>query len=94
MIRIYSHWCGLVIFLQIDKFFYCRLSPNHKVFYYGDCDETATPTIEQLPSKCKYFIMHRNTITASFVVLKLGSSCYPAFSCYFRVYDTEHEMLF
>lgn len=34
-----------------DKFFYCRLSPNHKVFHYGDCDETAIPTIEQLPSK-------------------------------------------
>lgn len=34
-----------------DKFFYCRLSPNHKVFHYGDCDENAVPTIEQLPSK-------------------------------------------
>jgi len=40
--------------LHADKFFYCRLSPNHKVFHYGDCDENAVPTIEQLPSKCKH----------------------------------------
>lgn len=34
-----------------DKFWYVRLSPNHKLFHYGDCDEKSTPSIEELPSK-------------------------------------------
>ncbi|KAF4529139.1 hypothetical protein B566_EDAN017490 [Ephemera danica] len=33
------------------KFWYARLSPNHKVFHYGDCDEKSTPALEELPSK-------------------------------------------
>lgn len=28
-----------------------RLSPNHKVLHYGDCDEKSTPSAEELPSK-------------------------------------------
>ncbi|XP_051161267.1 engulfment and cell motility protein 1 isoform X1 [Leptopilina boulardi] len=34
-----------------DKFWYVRLSPNHKVFHYGDCDEKSAPTIDELPTK-------------------------------------------
>lgn len=35
-----------------DKFWYCRLSPNHKVFHYGDCDENrGVPSLEELPHK-------------------------------------------
>nr|CAD7396508.1 unnamed protein product [Timema poppensis] len=34
-----------------DKFWYVRLSPNHKVFHYGDCDEKSVPTLEELPNK-------------------------------------------
>ncbi|KAK2191324.1 hypothetical protein NP493_54g03014 [Ridgeia piscesae] len=34
-----------------DKFWYCRLSPNHKVFHYGDCEEASVPSIEQLQNK-------------------------------------------
>lgn len=34
-----------------DKFWYVRLSPSHKVFHYGDCDEKYVPTVEQLPNK-------------------------------------------
>lgn len=34
-----------------DKFWYCRLSPNHKVFHYGDCDENIIPSLEELPHK-------------------------------------------
>ena len=30
---------------------YCRLSPNHKFFHYGDCEEKATPSIEELKNK-------------------------------------------
>ncbi|CAK8694301.1 unnamed protein product [Clavelina lepadiformis] len=31
---------------------YCRLSPNHKIFHYGDIDDsTVTPGIETLPEK-------------------------------------------
>ncbi|XP_054262080.1 engulfment and cell motility protein 1 [Macrosteles quadrilineatus] len=34
-----------------DKFWYVRLSPNHKVFHYGDCDEKSQPSLEELPNK-------------------------------------------
>ena len=34
-----------------DKFWYIRLSPNHKVFHYGDCDEKSVPALEELPNK-------------------------------------------
>lgn len=34
-----------------DKFWYARLSPNHKVIHYGDCDEKTVPTIEELSNK-------------------------------------------
>lgn len=34
-----------------DKFWYVRLSPNHKVFHYGDCDEKSVPTLEELQNK-------------------------------------------
>lgn len=35
-----------------DKFWYCRLSPNHKVFHYGDCDENrGVPSLDELPHK-------------------------------------------
>ncbi|XP_058791018.1 engulfment and cell motility protein 1 isoform X2 [Phymastichus coffea] len=34
-----------------DKFWYVRLSPNHKVFHYGDCDEKSVPSIDELPTK-------------------------------------------
>lgn len=34
-----------------DKFWYMRLSPNHKVLHYGDCDEKSAPSVEELTSK-------------------------------------------
>lgn len=34
-----------------DKFWYARLSPNHKVIHYGDCDEKTVPTLEELSNK-------------------------------------------
>lgn len=34
-----------------DKFWYARLSPNHKVIHYGDCDEKTVPSIEELSNK-------------------------------------------
>ncbi|ELU11056.1 hypothetical protein CAPTEDRAFT_228466 [Capitella teleta] len=35
-----------------DHFWFCRLSPNHKVFYYGDVEnENTSPSIEQLNNK-------------------------------------------
>lgn len=37
--------------LLADKFQYWRLSPNHKAFYYGDCGENETPTLEHLSNK-------------------------------------------
>lgn len=34
-----------------DKFWYARLSPNHKVIHYGECDEKNIPTLEDLNNK-------------------------------------------
>lgn len=34
-----------------DKFWYVRLSPNHKVLHYDDCDEKNTPSLEELGNK-------------------------------------------
>ncbi|XP_076272971.1 engulfment and cell motility Ced-12 [Rhynchophorus ferrugineus] len=34
-----------------DKFWFMRLSPNHKVLHYGECDEKSAPTTEELPAK-------------------------------------------
>lgn len=34
-----------------DKFWYARLSPNHKVIHHGDCDEKTDPTLEELSNK-------------------------------------------
>ncbi|KAM3963641.1 engulfment and cell motility Ced-12 [Aphomia sociella] len=34
-----------------DKFWFVRLSPNHKVLHYGDCDEKSTPSLEELSNK-------------------------------------------
>lgn len=34
-----------------DKFWYCRLAPNHKMLHYGDCYENSVPTLEQLQNK-------------------------------------------
>lgn len=33
------HLC-LPVFSSSDKFWYCRLSPNHKVLHYGDLEES------------------------------------------------------
>lgn len=34
-----------------DKFWFVRLSQNHKALHYGDCDDKSVPTIEELPNK-------------------------------------------
>lgn len=33
------------------NFRYVRLSNNHKVIHYGDCDEKTVPTLEELKNK-------------------------------------------
>ncbi|XP_021963849.1 engulfment and cell motility protein 2 isoform X1 [Folsomia candida] len=42
---------GLTLIRVREKFWFCRLSPNGKVFHYGECEEKATPLPEELPSK-------------------------------------------
>lgn len=34
-----------------DKYWYARLSANHKVIHYGDCDEKTVPAVEDLGNK-------------------------------------------
>ncbi|XP_041375844.1 engulfment and cell motility protein 1-like [Gigantopelta aegis] len=33
------------------KYWYWRLSPNYKSFYYGECSDSSSPLMEQLPNK-------------------------------------------
>jgi engulfment and cell motility protein 1 len=40
-----------------DKFWYVRLSANHKVLHYGDCDEKTVPALEDLKSKIQIIDM-------------------------------------
>ena len=34
-----------------EKHWFCRLSPNHKFFHYGECEEKSNPSIEELKEK-------------------------------------------
>ncbi|XP_059141115.1 engulfment and cell motility protein 1-like [Physella acuta] len=34
-----------------DKFWFWRLAPNHKALHYGDCGESESPSLEELPNK-------------------------------------------
>lgn len=34
-----------------DRFWFCKLSPNHRFLHYGDFDETREQTLEELPNK-------------------------------------------
>jgi engulfment/cell motility protein 1 len=36
-----------------DKFWYVRLSPNHKILHYGDCDEKSVPTQDELKNELR-----------------------------------------
>ena len=45
----------LLNFTIVGKFWYCRLSPNHKFLHFGDCDEDAKPTVEQLSKKGTFY---------------------------------------
>lgn len=42
-------------FILTDKFWYCRLSPNHKVLHYGDLEESPQGEVphDSLQDKCK-----------------------------------------
>lgn len=34
-----------------DKFWTCKLSPNHRTFHYGDLDDNREPLLEDLPNR-------------------------------------------
>ena len=48
-----------------DQFFYCRLSPNHKVLHFGDYSGNQPPSLEALDKK----------IQVSEMRLEVGSNC-------------------
>uniref|UniRef100_A0A8B9ID50 ELMO domain-containing protein n=1 Tax=Anser brachyrhynchus TaxID=132585 RepID=A0A8B9ID50_9AVES len=45
-----------------DKFWYCRLSPNHKVLHYGDLEESPQGEVphDSLQDKCKSYCQYLN----------------------------------
>lgn len=49
-----TDFCVFILFLA-DKFWYCRLSPNHKVLHYGDLEESPQGEVphDNLQDKCK-----------------------------------------
>lgn len=49
-----------------DRFWYARLSPNHKILHYGDCDEKTVPLLEELSAKVP---------VADFRQLLVGKEC-------------------
>ncbi|XP_022084028.1 engulfment and cell motility protein 1-like isoform X2 [Acanthaster planci] len=67
-----------------DKFWYCRLTPNHKVLHYGDIDENTVPAAETLPNKlpvseiqdvlvgkdCPHVKQIRGNVTSAFSILQ------------------------
>ena len=55
----------MLIFL--GKFWYCRLSPNHKFFHYGDCEEDAQPQCEQLKDKGNFNNLVLNANTSGYI---------------------------
>ncbi|XP_074646878.1 engulfment and cell motility protein 1-like isoform X2 [Tubulanus polymorphus] len=53
-----------------DKYWYCCLSPNHKAFHYGDCDENSRPTLEQLQTKSTLAVVDIREMTIGAGTLK------------------------
>lgn len=49
-----------------DRFWYARLSPNHKILHYGECDEKTVPSLEELGTKVS---------VADFQQLLVGKEC-------------------
>lgn len=51
-------------FSFLDKFWYCRLSPNHKVLHYGDLEESPQGEVphDSLQDKRKYSWAHQCNI--------------------------------
>ncbi|CAG0893335.1 unnamed protein product [Darwinula stevensoni] len=54
------------------KYWYCRLSPNHKVLYYGDCDERSIPSIEELSNKLPISEVENLSVGKDTPHMKLG----------------------
>lgn len=67
-----------------DKFWYARLSPNHKVLHYGDCDEKNIPSLEDLPNKLAIIDIK---------VLVVGKEC-PHMKDARRSNKTTHQLAF
>lgn len=58
-LRNQSFLCNCIVltdfYVLADKFWYCRLSPNHKVLHYGDLEESPQGEVphDNLQDKCK-----------------------------------------
>lgn len=70
-------------FILTDKFWYCRLSPNHKVLHYGDLEESPQGEVphDSLQDKCK--------LCTRIVLLLLLSSLFLFITCsvFFLIQD-------
>lgn len=56
-------------FILTDKFWYCRLSPNHKVLHYGDLEESPQGEVPHDSLQDKRKLCHKDC--AAFASFKL-----------------------
>lgn len=75
-----------------DKFWLCKLAPNHKTLHYGDLDENRKPQLDELPNQINVSDLKRLIIGKDCPHTKDGhmkkTSVDMAFSL---VYESDHE---
>lgn len=77
----------LNVFISTDKFWYCRLSPNHKVLHYGDLEESPQGEVphDSLQDKCKSCT--KIVTSASFLLVLL-------YNLFLLTWDIMHSSLY
>lgn len=68
-----------------DKYWMCRLSPNHRTLHYGDIEDSRKSQLDELPNKINVIDMRR---------LLIGKDCPKKTSIEFgftMVYESDHE---
>lgn len=76
-----------------EKFWYAKLSPNHKVLHYGDCDEKTTPTLEELGNKIQVYDIKQLLVGPECPHMKERKKPDPNLGFSITYYDTGHRNL-
>lgn len=68
-----------------DRYWMCRLSPNHRTLHYGDIEENRKPQVDELPNKISVTDIKR------LLIGKDGSKKTSTDLCFTVVYESDHE---